>query len=181
MSSELSEKVYPTQLPKVPELTPVFIINVKAGEFNPALSSKLLGKDIMYVPVINGTIKSLENKFGYKFEASGLSGHDKITVTHDHGQHLDCILAGKTPNGSPVFFHYPGLGMPNEKLAAFQSGESDVADFDDFYLYSNPEFELSDSVEEEYKWVSSKRFLAKGRFIKDESGVYVQYVVYVVD
>ncbi|CAH6719522.1 hypothetical protein CLIB1444_02S10484 [[Candida] jaroonii] len=163
--------------------TPVFTITIKVQSLNQATETPSSNHVLVYVVIGDGELTTIPNSKNLKIACNGITGTDKISVNLKNSTRvLDCDLFGRTPNGSTIQIYYTGLIHENDKLKAFESGESNVADFNDYNHFNYPQFKLGDGIEDEYKWLAENSFIGQGRFIKDEEGsAYVQYVVSILE
>lgn len=182
-STELDPKVVPTSAPAVPKLIPVFFVNVKLGlDPDKIFAKSATNSALNLATIVNGTVTTVPNELGLEFELSDIKGFDDLRINNTYGlARLDCKFYAKTPNGTGVYFTYPGVVHFTEGTLAVLGNETSTSTFEDNYVTNNPSFEFDDTIEEKYKWVSRENFLGKGRFVRGEDGaIYVQYYTYVV-
>lgn len=174
--------VFPS-IPKNPELEPVFIINLKTAE-NPSLvfNNPVRNKELALARIIDGSISTVQNKYGLELDVEGITGFDDITANLKEGYNeLDCKLYGKTPEGAGVYITYYGVLKMSEEIGDVFSSKSSSSSFEEAYVTSNPRIHFDALVADKYKWAIQENLLGKGRFVRDSTGsLYVQYVVYVV-
>jgi hypothetical protein len=175
--------ILPQHEPVVPQLIPVFLLNLKISPDPTVIYKDSVGDRVLNLgTVVDGQAIPIENSLGLKFELNSITGFDDITETVSLGiSRLDCKLYGKTPGGAGVQIKYPGVIKLLEPTVNVFLKKSTLATFEESYVVCNPTFTCDSSLEPEYKWVQSEQFNGKGRFIRDESGtLYVQYYIYVV-
>lgn len=170
------------QLPKTPELEPVFLVNLKL-ESAPAsiFSDSKKDKSLNLAKVVDGYIETVKNKHGLELDVKDISGIDEIT-THvsDSFNSLNCRLYGKTPEGAGVYITYGGNMHLTEPITNVFAGKADSSSFEEGYLTNSPVVQFDGEVNDKYKWAVKENLVGKGRFIKDSKGaLYVQYYVYV--
>lgn len=171
------------ELPRTPKLTPVFFVNVQLKDApEPVFSSASKDKAFVVAHVVDGTITTVPNEFGYELNVLGLHGADDITNHTSEGYNvLDCRLYGTTPEGAGVYFTYSGLIKLSAEIGAVLAGQAKAHSIEDSYVTSNPRVQFDDAVADKYRWAVKENLLGKGRFVRDEAGtLYVQYFVYVV-
>lgn len=163
--------------------TPVFVATIKIDSLEPVSKTPSSDHVLVFVGLSDGEFTTIPNPRNLKIDCKGFTGTDKISLNlKNNTRVLDCDYFGKTPNGSTVQVYYTGLIHVNEKVTAFENGETNVADFNDYNHFSYPQFKLGDGIEEEYKWLAENSFIGQGRFIKDDEGItYVQYVVSILE
>lgn len=173
--------VIPTSAPKTPQLIPVALISLKLQDPISVLKNDAYSHAINLVNIKDGTISTVPNDLGLELEVSGIQGIDHITANTEVGvNRLDCKIYGKTPGGNGVYVHYYGLIKATPEIGAVLGNKAKVADFDDEYITSTPVILFADSVEDKYKWVLRESIIGKGRFIRDDTHLYVQYYLYVL-
>ncbi|KAI3403881.1 hypothetical protein KGF56_003311 [Candida oxycetoniae] len=170
-------------VPQPPQLIPVLTFNLQLSP-DPVriFTNSQIDKTLNLATVVNGEIKAVENKFGYKLDINQIYGTDDLNVKDSIGAaNLDCKLYGKTPNGSGVFIYYGGKVQLDEASVGVMSKRTKEASIEESYVTCNPTFTFDDKVEEEYKWVLKENLFGRGRFARDDEGaLYVQYYIYVV-
>lgn len=170
-------------LPKTPQLTPVFLINLKLqGYPTPMYSNSVKDKKLALATVEDGEISTVENPFGLEFNVTSIHGFDDITNnTSENYNELDCKLYGKTPEGAGVYITYYGLIKLLENTVDVLTKKSYSAPFDESYITCNPIVTFDELVSDKYKWVTSENLFGKGRFVRSQDdSLYVQYFVYIV-
>lgn len=171
--------VFPSQVPRTPELVPVFVFNLKAADSIAVLKNTTTDRSIQQIPVIDGEIKTVENNLGLEFDVSGLNGFDVVTTNLSGTSILDCQLNGKTSSGAGVYVKYDGIVDfgPSVKILTNQAKDST---FEESNITCNPKFVLDDAVDDKYKWVLKENFYGSGRVVRDADDVlYVQYIIYI--
>lgn len=170
------------QLPKTPELEPVFLVNLRL-ESGPApiFSDPKKDKSLSLAKVVDGYIETVKNKYGFELEVKDISGIDEITAhTSDGYNTLDCKLYGKTAEGAGVYITYGGVMQLTEPIINVLTGKADSSSFEEGYLTSSPVIQFDREVSDKYRWAVKENLVGKGRFIKDSKGaIYVQYYIYV--
>ncbi|KAL1580602.1 hypothetical protein MGQ_00333 [Candida albicans P76067] len=171
------------EVPKAPELIPVFTFNLKLAS-DPAsiYANNESDKTLNLATIANGEVKTVPNKLGLELDIHSIYGTDDLNIKNSVSTaSLDCKLYGKTANGSGVFIYYPGKVQLDETSVSVFTKKTKEAAIEDSYVTCNPTFYFDDKVEDKYKWVLKENFFARGRFGRDEDDVlYVQYYVYVV-
>ncbi|EER31785.1 conserved hypothetical protein [Candida tropicalis MYA-3404] len=172
------------EVPKTPELVPVFTINLKlANDPAPIYSSEKTDLTLNLATIINGDVKTVPNKFGLELDIDSLYGTDNLNVKNSaNTAYLDCQLFGKTPNGSGVRIYYPGRVQLTQPSTDVFAKKSQGATVEESYVTCNPTFFFDDKVEDKFRWVEKENLFGKGRFARSPSdgALYVQYYVYVV-
>lgn len=179
----MATSVLPQHEPVVPQLIPVFLLNLKISPEPSTIYKDSVGDRVLNLAnVVDGQAIPINNSLGLKFELSSITGFDDITETVSLGiSKLDCKLYGKTPGGSGVQIKYPGLIKLLEPTVNVLMNKSTLATFEESYVTCNPTIVADSSLEPEYKWVQSENLFGKGRFIRDDSGtLHVQYYIYIV-
>lgn len=177
------DSTIPKSAPKVPELVPVFFINLKLQDPNAVLSNDTYAHAVTLVNIVDGTITTVPNKLNLELEANDLVGIDHITADTKVGSNkLDCYVYGKTPSGAGVHIHYFGVVKASPAIGqALGGGKSFETSFDDDYVTSNPVILFDGKAEDKYLWAKKENLIGKGRFVRDEAGdLFVQYYVYVL-
>lgn len=170
-------------LPKTPQLTPVFLINLKLREFPvPVYSQKAKDNAMVLATVEKGEISTVANELGLEFNVTDIHGFDDITNRGAQEiNELDCKLYGKTPEGAGVYITYYGLIKLLQNTVDVLTKKTMAAPFEESYITCNPRITLDDLVADKYKWVSNENLLGKGRFVRGANdSLFVQYYVYIV-
>lgn len=170
-------------VPKTPQLTPVFLINLKLREFPvPVYSQNARDNKLVLATVEKGEISTVENDLGLEFNVTDIHGFDDITHRGSQGiNELDCKLYGKTPEGAGVYITYYGLIKLLSNTVEVLTKQSMAAPFEESYITCSPRVSLDDLVADKYKWVANENLFGKGRFVRGPNdSLYVQYFVYVV-
>ncbi|WPK25985.1 hypothetical protein PUMCH_003327 [Australozyma saopauloensis] len=170
-------------LPKTPQLTPVFLINLKLGGFPvPIYGDSVKDKLMVLAHVEKGEITTVENSLGLEFNVTDIHGFDDITNQKSQDiNELDCKLYGKTPEGAGVYITYYGLIKLFKNTVDVLTKQSMSCPFEESYVTSNPRVTLDELADEKYRWVTKENLLGKGRFVRGPNdSLYVQYYVYVV-
>lgn len=178
----MDPSVAPT-LPKTPQLTPVFLINLKLqGWPVPVYGDDSKDKLMVLATVEKGEISTVENPFGLEFNVTDVHGFDDITNQKSAEiNELDCKLYGKTPEGAGVYITYYGLIKLLKNTTDVLAKQSMAAPFEESYVTCNPRITLDELASEKYKWVVKENLIGKGRFVRGENEtLFVQYFVYVV-
>lgn len=172
-----------TPEPKTPQLTPVFLINLKLGlppqsVFNAPKSNKAL----TLATVTEGEITTVPNNLGLELNVTSITGFDDLSTSiSENVNTLDCKLYGKTPEGSGVYVTYKGVVQLTQESIDVITNKSQTSNFDDVYVTNNPKFQFDDLVPDKYRWVLKENLFGKGRFLRaDDGALCVQYYVYVV-
>ena len=98
------------EVPKAPELIPVFTFNLKLAS-DPAsiYVNNESDKTLNLATIANGEVKTVPNKLGLELDIHSIYGTDDLNIKNSVSTaSLDCKLYGKTANGSGVFIYYPG-------------------------------------------------------------------------
>ena len=170
----------PSSVAPTPELVPVAFLSASLHEPHQSFHSKEYGKAITYVEVKDGSITTVKNDLGLQLEIQNLVGNDKVTTDLTTGTTtLDVNVFGKTPNGSGVHISYPGTVKFSDKIAAILGGTGTFSDIDE-YITNAPKFHFDSSAEDKFRWAGNTYFIGKGRFLRDENGLYVQCYFYAV-
>lgn len=169
--------IIPQSVPSA-KFTPVLLMNLKAA---PALNvASSAGRAVNHCPVVAGTVTTVPNELGLEFDATVEHGFDDITVYDDSYARLDCRLYAKTANGARVLLTYDGVLQLSENVGGVLAGKGEDSTFEQSYVTSSPRIEIDASAEEKHKWVRQENFFGKGRLLRKDGTMYVQYFVYVV-
>ncbi|VEU22870.1 DEKNAAC103956 [Brettanomyces naardenensis] len=169
--------------PDAANLRPVIFIDEIAKEPTVAYSNE--SSEMQHVPLTGGFVKSLDPEH-FPFDAVIEEGGDDITFLEGIPAvgHLDCnlFLRFKDDPSKRAYVNYSGIvhmgGVSGEIVGEKKSTKMS---FQDGYVTCHPKFFMSKNCKAE-RWVDSKNFLGKGRFLRDENGVLkVQYWLYALE
>ncbi|RLV84514.1 hypothetical protein JA9_000646 [Meyerozyma sp. JA9] len=182
--SAIDPSIYPSSYPEAPKLVPVFEFTVKSSEAQSVLKQQSLEKNSVVLPLVNGTIRPIDNAFGLKFEAKNIIGHDYITFDKSVGAgKLDCRLYGETSEGTGFTLRYDGIMKLSEKIVAvLETQTREHAPFEDVFIGASFIIELSEGAKPDEKWVTAETLVGKGRLVvgKDDGATYAQYIAHVI-
>lgn len=158
-------------------LKPAFQISLNLEEPTPVHAEKSYAE--VNVPVVGGTIKSLDSE--YPFNGTIISGRDDITVTPGSHNNLDCVLFGKTDDGFNFKVTYGGIVRHSEPVDAVLGKKSSGHTFEETYVTNNMIIKLSEDAPAKYDWLRKTNLVGRGRFFRDEAdGLHIEYVMHAI-
>lgn len=168
--------------PSTAPLRPVIFIDEVAKEPIVAYSNESTA--MQHVPLTGGFVKSLDEE-NFPFDAVIEEGGDDITFKEGIPNigHLDCnlYLRFKDDPKKRAYVNYSGIVHMDGASGEIVGKQKSTMTFEEGYVTCHPQFYISADCKKE-RWVDSKNFLGKGRFLRDENGVLkVQYWLYALE
>ena len=162
--------------PEVPGLKPLLFLNVEALEPISLYTNE--SENFTTVPIEGGFIKSLDQE-NFPFTAKITNGADDIRKYSHSGEvgNLDCRLYLDLDDGTKAFCHYTGVVHFKDTVNLVAGGELSTMGFNDGYVTCHPKFFL-DSKSVNYHWLLKQNLIGKGRFIRENGKLRVQYFIY---